>query len=96
MRFADRSHSRSRRNRPRVTEHTPRAENDVAVDPGLARSRAHGGPPRPGDVSDAATTTGTAENQLFVGRVAGDDLGYVGETGAEARASRPTRAARST
>ncbi len=96
MSFADRRLSRSRRKHLRVTDHAPRAENDVAVDRGLARSRAHGGPPRPGDVSDAATTTGTAENQLFVGRIAGDDLGYVGETGAEARASSPTRAARST
>lgn len=66
----------------------------MAPDSSTARSRAHGGP-RPGtDVSDAATTTGTADNDLFVGRVAGDDLGYAGETGAEARSiedNRPPR-----
>ena len=33
-----------------------------------------------------AGTTGTDENEEFVGRAAGRDLGYAGETGAEARA----------
>lgn len=63
----------------------PRSEDDVGRDTGVARSRAHGGPTALGDVADAGTTTGTADNQLFVGRVAGDDLGYAEETGAEAR-----------
>ena len=35
---------------------------------------------------DAPGTTGTGESEEFVGRVAGRDLGYAGETGAEARA----------
>ena len=35
---------------------------------------------------DAPGTSGTGEAEEFVGRVAGRDLGYAGETGAEARA----------
>ena len=35
---------------------------------------------------DAPGTTGTGEGEEFVGRAAGRDLGYAGETGAEARA----------
>lgn len=81
----------------------PASESDVARDTQIANSRAHGGPRhRSSNVKDAATTTGTTANELFVGRVAGDDLGYAEETGAEARAaarpsvsnaddSRPTR-----
>ena len=66
------------------------SEPDVAVDPHLARTRETGGvrDEHPDDrtVGDAAVTTGTAESDGFVGRVAGQDLGYAGETGAEARA----------
>jgi hypothetical protein len=66
------------------------SEADVAVDPRLARTRETGGVPtdHPDDRTegDAAVTTGTAESEEFVGRVAGQDLGYAGETGAEARA----------
>ena len=67
-----------------------RSESDVAADQHLARTRETGGEPtgHPDDRSagDAPATTGTAEGQEFVGRVAGRDLGYAGETGAEARA----------
>jgi hypothetical protein len=66
------------------------SESDVAVDPHLARTRETGGLPddHPTDHTegDASATTGTGEGQEFVGRVAGRDLGYAGETGAEARA----------
>ncbi|MQA14939.1 MAG: DUF4383 domain-containing protein [Pseudonocardiaceae bacterium] len=66
----------------------PASESDVARDEQVANSRAHGGPPhRSGSVRDAGTTTGTTQNELFVGRAAGDDLGYAEETGAEARAA---------
>jgi hypothetical protein len=37
------------------------------------------------DVEDRHSTTGTTPNDTFVGRVAGDDSGYL-ETGAEKRA----------
>lgn len=64
-----------------------RSEDDVAADPQLADSRESGGEPGDQDEADGISTTGTAENQEFVGRVAGDDVGYAGETGAEARAA---------
>jgi hypothetical protein len=70
------------------------SEPDVEVDPHVARSREAGGvdpdhKDRPDDEradADAPSTTGTEENEQFVGRVAGQDAGYTGETGAEARA----------
>ncbi|OZM77229.1 hypothetical protein CFP66_37030 [Pseudonocardia sp. MH-G8] len=59
-------------------------ESDVVIDPQVARSRAIGGG---GTVdADSAGTTGTGRNDTFVGRVAGEDLGSTGETGAERRA----------
>ncbi|MCU1660039.1 MAG: hypothetical protein JWR58_104 [Pseudonocardia sp.] len=70
------------------------SEPDVAADPHLARTREAGGaePGRehhPDDERadpDGPSTTGTDENEEFVGRVTGQDAGYAGETGAEARA----------
>lgn len=70
------------------------SEPDVAADPNLARTRETGGgdPDRksqPHDLGtdpDGGSTTGTDDNQEFVGRVSGQDVGYAGETGAEARA----------
>jgi hypothetical protein len=59
-------------------------ESDVPVDPQVARSRATGG--RGTDHGDSAATTGTGRNETFVGRTAGEDLGYHGDTGAERRA----------
>lgn len=46
---------------------------------------------RPAGVPDPAkpdqgSTTGTTPDDEYVGRVAGQDVGYAGETGAEARA----------
>ncbi|QYN31825.1 hypothetical protein K1T35_24590 [Pseudonocardia sp. DSM 110487] len=72
------------------------SEPDVEVDPQVARSREVGGvDPDRKDRADARhgspdgpSTTGTDENEEFVGRVAGEDSGSGGETGAEARAER--------
>jgi hypothetical protein len=70
------------------------SEPDVEADAQVARSRDVGGvepdrKDRPdthhGD-PDGPSTTGTDENEEFVGRVAGEDSGFEGETGAEARA----------
>jgi hypothetical protein len=64
----------------------PQREKDVDGDDAQALSRATGG--GDSDGSDAAGTTGTGESQTFVGRVAGEDGGYAGETGAERREAR--------
>jgi hypothetical protein len=82
---------------PQVMHRT--SEPDVEVDPQVARSREAGGADpdekgRPHDERadpDAPSTTGTDENEQFVGRVAGQDAGYAGETGAEARAQEDRR-----
>lgn len=58
-------------------------EDDVDTDDKLANSRATGGEEK--DDGDSATTTGTGDSEEFVGRVQGQDEGYAGETGAEAR-----------
>lgn len=66
-------------------EKDPRpGEDDVARDDGQALSRATGGVPDP-DAPDQGSTTGTTDSGEFVGRVAGQDVGYAGETGAERR-----------
>jgi hypothetical protein len=58
---------------------------DVAMDPALASNRSTGGDHV--ELSgDRGSVTGTGQTGEFVGRVAGDDLGYAGETGAERRA----------
>jgi hypothetical protein len=75
------------------------SEPDVSPDPNTARSRATGGvdperKERPDDERvdpDGVSTTGTDENETFVGRVAGDDAGFEAETGAEARAEEEAR-----
>ena len=60
------------------------SEQDVGQDPAVASSRATGGghEDHPGD---SGSVTGTGDTDVFVGRVAGLDEGYAGETGAEAR-----------
>jgi hypothetical protein len=60
-------------------------EDDVDQDDAQALSRATGG--GPSDEADAQSTTGTGESDEFVGRVAGQDVGYAEETGAERRAA---------
>lgn len=62
------------------------SESDVGTDDATASSRAVGGVPQE-DAPDQNSTTGTTPSEEFVGRVAGDDGGYEGETGAEARAA---------
>lgn len=59
-------------------------EADVEPDYKQARIRATGGKPG-NEHGDDRLTTGTGPNDTFVGRVAGDDLGYTGDTGAEKR-----------
>lgn len=63
-----------------------RGEEDVATDEHVAGSRETGGRTDP-NAADAASTTATSETEDYVGRIAGDDVGYAGETGAEARAA---------
>lgn len=58
---------------------------DVAGDPALASNRATGGE-HVELTGDRGSVTGTGRTGEFVGRVAGDDVGYAGETGAERRA----------
>lgn len=61
-----------------------KAESDVEPDPHRADSREIGGVPEP-DAPDQASTTGTTPSEDYVGRVAGTDIGYAEETGAECR-----------
>ena len=61
-------------------------EEDVRSDEGQALSRSTGGVDDPSH-PDQHSTTGTTPNEEFVGRVAGQDVGYAGEQGAERRAA---------
>lgn len=60
------------------------AEDDVAPDTAVARTRETGGDRSGTDVS--ASTTAVGPSGGFVGRIAGEDECFGGETGAEARA----------
>jgi hypothetical protein len=62
-----------------------KAEADVDPDDERVDSRATGGVPDP-DKPDQGSTTGTTPDDQYVGRVAGQDVGYEEETGAERRA----------
>ncbi len=62
-----------------------RAESDVDGDEKVAGSRATGGVSND-EAPDQASTTGTTPSPEYVGRVAGDDPGDIGESGAERRA----------
>jgi hypothetical protein len=62
-----------------------KAEADVQEDPHQAHTRAEGGVENP-EHPDQDSTTGTTPSGSFVGRIAGEDVGYEGETGAERRA----------
>jgi hypothetical protein len=66
---------------PEAEEH---AEVDVPADEATAGARSTGGVEDP-DAPDQASTTGSTPKGEYVGRIAGDDPGYAGETGAEAR-----------
>jgi hypothetical protein len=61
------------------------SESDIENDPRVAGARETGGGPSDGE-SDTHSSTGTSENETYVGRVAGQDTADAGETGAEARA----------
>lgn len=62
---------------------------DVEPDPNLANSRVTGGVGE--EIGDAGSTTGTGPSGEYVGRIAGRDEGFAGETGAEVRAERSGR-----
>lgn len=61
-----------------------KTEQDVPADTGVAHTRETGGVENP-EQPDQTSTTGTTPSEMFVGRVAGQDVGYAGQTGAEAR-----------
>ena len=61
------------------------SESDAGHDPRTVASRVTGGGYDEFD-GDRGSVTGTGNTGGFVGQVAGDDLGYAGETGAERRA----------
>jgi hypothetical protein len=61
------------------------SEKDVPTDTGVAASRTTGGVEDDSE-PDQMSTTGTTPDEEYVGRVAGQDVGYAGETGAEVRA----------
>lgn len=61
----------------------PRPAEDVQSDAHTACTRETGGADR--DDADSAATTGTGRTEGYVGRVAGQDEGFAGETGAEVR-----------
>lgn len=63
-----------------------KAEADVQEDRHQAHTRAEGGVENPEHL-DQHSTTGTTPSGSFVGRVAGEDAGDAGETGAERRAA---------
>lgn len=72
------------RTRPQRTGGEP----DVEPDPAQVDTRPTGGVADP-DAADAHSTTSPSENDTFVGRVAGEDAGDAGITGAEARSELP-------
>jgi hypothetical protein len=63
-----------------------KAESDVQSDHERVNSRDTGGVADP-DKPDQGSTTGTTPDDEYVGRVAGQDVGYAEETGAERRAA---------
>ena len=62
-----------------------KSEDDTEPDFHRADARDTGGVANP-DAPDQGSTTGSTEKGGYVGRIAGQDVGYAGETGAEARA----------
>ena len=72
-------------------ERDPRpGEEDTDRDDGQALSRATGGVPD-AEAPDQGSTTGTTPSDEFVGRVAGQDVGYAEEQGGERRAAHEER-----
>lgn len=68
-----------------TNEPSDKPEPDADDQEHLAPSRATGGVADAGQ-PDQASTTGSTPKPEYVGRVAGDDVGYAEETGAERRA----------
>ncbi len=68
----------------------PGAESDVPDDEAEATGRPTGGDPNT-EGGDSEATTGSGESGVFVGRTAGQDEGYAGQTGAEARGADESR-----
>lgn len=66
------------------------SEQDVGPDTSLVSSRTTGGVHEV-LTDDRGSVTGTGDTGTFVGQIAGDDLGYAGETGAERRAEAAQR-----
>jgi hypothetical protein len=66
-------------------DRTERAEPDTQADPARVDSRETGGV-EDESKPDQGSTTGTTPDDEYVGRVAGQDVGYEEETGAERRA----------
>lgn len=62
-----------------------KSEPDIDTDPNRADSRVTGGVEDESDPNQGSTTSTTPDGE-YVGRIAGDDVGYAGETGAERRA----------
>jgi hypothetical protein len=67
-----------------MAEDRVQRETDVDDDDAQALTRATGGAEQP-DAPDSNSTTGSTPNEVAVGRVAGQDVGYAEETGAERR-----------
>lgn len=67
-------------------EPTTVGSDEVNDDDAQALSRATGGDEEP-EAPDQGSSTGTTLTEEFVGEVAGQDVGYAGETGAERRAA---------
>jgi hypothetical protein len=67
----------------KVAPSSDQPEQGTGVDSAMSRSR-----PTGGDSGTDGTTTGPGDNETFVGRAEGQDTGYTGETGAEARSER--------
>ena len=65
--------------------HRDKPEPDVDPDDERVDSRNTGGVPD-SSKPDQGSTTGTTPDDEYVGRVAGQDVGYAEETGAERRA----------
>ena len=66
-------------------------EDDVQPDSAQALSRATGGVEN-SEHPDQGSTTGTTPDGEYVGRIAGDDVGYEGEQGGERQKAAEERA----
>lgn len=63
------------------------SEDDAPADTGTARSRPTGGSSEP-PTQDRNSSTGTTENEEFIGRASGDETDDTGPSGGEVREGR--------